>query len=57
MFEAYEASGTWEPTIKPCLWCSDGYNQVWHSGKCPEVKSIEYYQNGTIKKNLTPCGS
>lgn len=33
-----------------CRWCSDNYNQVWHAGLCPNIKSIEYYQNGIIKK-------
>ena len=33
-----------------CEFCSDEYNFISHFGKCPKVKSIEYYRNGTIKK-------
>jgi hypothetical protein len=33
-----------------CPYCSSGGYTVFHSGACPRIKSIEYYQNGTIKK-------
>jgi len=23
---------------------------VWHSGRCPQIRSIEYFPNGIIKK-------
>lgn len=34
----------------PCPYCSGGSSQMYHGGTCPKVKSIEYYENGTIKK-------
>lgn len=34
-----------------CPHCSNPpSNYVYHSGKCPKVKSVEYYPNGTVKK-------
>ncbi len=33
-----------------CPYCSSNSIQVYHSGKCPKVKSIEYHPDGTIKK-------
>ena len=33
-----------------CPYCSSEGCQVYHVGICPKVKSIEYYENGTIKK-------
>ena len=33
-----------------CPYCSSGTTAVYHSGKCPKVKSIEYYENGRVKK-------
>ena len=33
-----------------CPYCSSDSVQVYHQGKCPKVKSIEYHPNGTIKK-------
>ena len=33
-----------------CRWCSTPNSFVFHYGPCPRVKSIEYYQNGAIKK-------
>ena len=35
---------------KGCPYCSSDSMQVYHSGKCPKVKAIEYYSNGTVKK-------
>ena len=35
---------------EPCPWCSKGLGPVYHSGKCPKVKSVEYYPNGSVKK-------
>lgn len=34
----------------PCGWCSGNGRTVYHQGQCPRVKSIEYHQDGTIKK-------
>ena len=28
-----------------CGWCGD-----WHSGRCPRVRAIEYWPNGTVKR-------
>ena len=33
-----------------CPYCSNDSVQVYHGGKCPKVKAIEYYENGTVKK-------
>jgi hypothetical protein len=33
-----------------CPYCSNESFKVYHPGKCPKVKSIEYHENGTIKK-------
>jgi hypothetical protein len=33
-----------------CPYCSSNSVQVYHTGKCPKVKSIEYYPDGSIKK-------
>jgi hypothetical protein len=30
---------------QPCAHCG-----VYHSGRCPQVKAIEYYPNGNIKR-------
>ena len=35
---------------RACPYCSSDNCLVYHSGKCPKVKSIEYYPDGTIKK-------
>jgi hypothetical protein len=35
---------------QPCQYCSNGCQQIYHGGKCPKVKSIEYHENGTVKK-------
>ena len=35
---------------KGCPYCSSDSVQIYHHGKCPQVKSIEYHQDGTIKK-------
>jgi hypothetical protein len=35
---------------KGCPYCSSEANQIYHSGKCPKVKTIEYYENGAVKK-------
>jgi hypothetical protein len=43
-------SSTAVNTRIPCPWCSSEYNFIYHSGRCPIVKSIEYYQDGRIKK-------
>jgi hypothetical protein len=40
-----------QPPDYYCPYCSQyPYSFVVHSGKCPKVKSIEYHNNGTIKK-------
>lgn len=31
--------------LSTCQWCG-----CIHSGKCPQVKAIEYHENGTIKR-------
>ena len=33
-----------------CPYCSDDYSKISHGGKCPKVKLIKYYENGTIKE-------
>lgn len=33
-----------------CPYCSTDTMQVYHLGKCPKVKSIEYHGNGLVKK-------
>ena len=38
------------PRENACPYCSSDSVQVYHQGKCPKIKSIEYYENGTIKK-------
>lgn len=32
-------------TQPACVYCG-----AWHSGTCPKVKSIEYHENGTVKR-------
>lgn len=27
-----------------------GHCGMWHTGTCPKIRSIEYYENGSIKK-------
>ena len=39
-----------EPSNDACPHCSGAFSQVFHGGRCPQVKSIEYYPNGSIKK-------
>jgi hypothetical protein len=35
----------------PCPHCSNGTSKVYHiGGKCPKVKSVEYYPDGRVKK-------
>ena len=36
--------------IGECPHCSGAGISVLHSGKCPKVASVEYNQNGTVKK-------
>jgi len=33
-----------------CPYCSSESCQVYHQGKCPKVKSIEYHEDGTVKR-------
>lgn len=33
-----------------CPHCSSSSVQVYHSGKCPKVKAIEYHKDGTVKR-------
>ena len=33
-----------------CPHCSGGITEVYHFGACPEVKAIEYFPNGTVKR-------
>jgi hypothetical protein len=33
-----------------CPHCSGGNVQVYHSGACPRVRSVEYHENGSIKR-------
>ena len=33
-----------------CPYCSTESVQIYHAGKCPKVKVIEYYENGAVKK-------
>lgn len=36
--------------FKPCELCSDETTKIYHYGRCPKIKSIEYYPDGQIKK-------
>lgn len=36
--------------MQRCEWCSDEHNEVSHTGKCPKVKAIEYYDSGAVKR-------
>lgn len=29
-----------------CLYCSDRYNKIYHTGICHKIKTIEYYPDG-----------
>ena len=41
-----------------CPYCSSDTVQVYHHGKCPKVKSIEYHENGSVKKvEFNDCNS
>ena len=33
-----------------CRWCSSAYQATFHGGPCPNVRSIEYHPDGTIKR-------
>ena len=33
-----------------CPYCSHLPLYVYHGGKCPKVKSIEYYPDGSVRK-------
>ena len=33
-----------------CPYCSHPNSNVYHLGKCPYIKAIEYYENGTVKR-------
>jgi hypothetical protein len=34
----------------PCPYCSNSGQQVYHGGKCPLVKAVEYYPDGAVKR-------
>lgn len=36
--------------VKGCPYCSSESVQVYHTGKCPKVKAIEYHPDGTVKR-------
>lgn len=36
--------------MSECPYCSNDITKVYHTGKCPKIKSIEYYPNGKTKK-------
>jgi len=39
------------PKDEPCPFCSSALHPVFHLGaKCPQIKSIEYFKDGTVKK-------
>ena len=51
--------GGWYPSENPttaipafgCPYCSGAGTTVWHGGgPCPNVKAIEYHENGQIKR-------
>lgn len=44
------AQGEERSTMKECPYCSDEITKIYHNGKCPKVKSIEYYETGEIKR-------
>ncbi len=46
------------PQATPCKWCSVDSYKIWHGGKCPKVKAIEYHPNGAVKRVefYGPCG-
>ncbi len=33
-----------------CPFCSNETSKIFHTGTCPRVKSIEYYENGKVKR-------
>lgn len=33
-----------------CGFCSSATNYVFHQGRCPQIKAIEYHPDGTIKR-------
>ena len=33
-----------------CGWCSSETSKVYHTGYCPQVKAIEYYPDGSVKR-------
>ena len=35
---------------QPCPWCSTKFSQIYHSGPCPNVEEIEFFENGTLKR-------
>ena len=35
---------------KACSYCSTDIAKVYHTGKCPKVKKITYYKDGSIKE-------
>jgi hypothetical protein len=45
-FMESDMSETTAAVDSKCLWC--GATQ--HAGVCPSVKSIEYHENGTVKR-------
>jgi len=38
------------PVKQPCEHCSRPPSYVYHDGRCPSVRAIEYYPNGGIKR-------
>lgn len=38
------------PTKQPCEHCSRPPSYVYHDGRCPLVRAIEYYPDGGIKR-------
>lgn len=49
MSEFTISTWTYDPPIA-CPYCSSDITKVFHQGKCPKIKCIEYHPNGIVKK-------
>ena len=49
-YTAGNLSAFYPVTATRCPWCSTQASNVFHTGPCPRVQAVEYYQNGTVKR-------
>jgi hypothetical protein len=55
---AMAAAGLAHQMPGACRYCSSSIQATFHSGACPRIRSIEYHQDGTVKRvELHPMGS